>query len=96
MGLNSHPKGTMDARERLLDNGYENVAYFINESYDTALIGVSDDNRAIYDYDLMIEYLMDKYDWSEQESIDWIEVNTLKALPYMGKNAPIIMYRLLD
>ena len=86
----------MNARERLLDNGYEYVMCFENESYDTALVGVSEDGRAIYDYELMVEYLMDKYDWSEEESIDWVEYNTLRALPYMGEHAPIVMYRLLD
>ena len=38
----------------LLDNGYEGVKYFTNFSYDTALIGVTDDNRAVYDFDLMV------------------------------------------
>lgn len=84
----------MDARERLLEYGYEGVTYLVNESYDDALIGVSEDGRAIYDFELMIEWLMTKYDWSETESIEWIEVNTLRALPYMGEGAPIIMYGL--
>ena len=50
----------MDARERLLEDGYENVKILINCSYDNALIGVSNDGRAVYDYEKMIECLMDK------------------------------------
>lgn len=84
----------MNAEERLLEYGYEDVKFLVNESYDDALIGVSDDGRAIYDFGLMIEWLMLKYDWSEMESIEWIETNTLRALPYFGENAPIIMYGL--
>lgn len=84
----------MNAEERLLDAGYEDVKYLVNESYDDALIGVSEDNRAIYDFGLMIEWLMNKYDWSETESIEWIEFNTIRALPYFGAGAPIIMYGL--
>lgn len=84
----------MNAEERLLEYGYEDVKYLINESYDDALIGVSEDGRAIYDFGLMIEWLMTKYDWSETESIEWIETNTLRALPYFGEGAPIIMYGL--
>lgn len=84
----------MNAEERLIEYGYEDVKYFVDESYDDALIGVSEDGIAIYDFGLMIEWLMNKYDWSETESIEWIEVNTLRALPYMGEDAPIIMYGL--
>lgn len=84
----------MNAEERLLEYGYENVKYLVNESYDDALIGVSEDGRAVYDFGLMIEWLVNKYGWSEEESIEWIETNTLRALPYMGEDAPIIMYSL--
>ena len=84
----------MNAEERLLEYGYEDVKYLVNESYDDALIGVSDDGRAIYDFGLMIEWLMQKYDWSDMEAIEWIETNTLRALPYFGEDAPIIMHGL--
>ena len=84
----------MNAEERLLEYGYEGVKYLVDESYDDALIGVSEDGRAIYDFGLMIEWLTNKYDWTETESIEWIETNTLRALPYFGEGAPIIMYGL--
>ena len=47
-----------NVEERILDAGYEDVVIFSNEDYDSALIGMSDDNRAIYDFDLMVEWLM--------------------------------------
>ena len=84
----------MNAEDKLLDAGYENIKYLVNESYDDALIGVSEDGRAIYDFNKMVEWLMNKYGWSEIESIEWIEVNTIRALPYMGIDAPIVMYAL--
>lgn len=84
----------MNAEERLLEYVYEDVKFLVNESYDDALIGVSDDGRAIYDFGLMIEWLMLRYGWSDIESIEWIETNTLRALPYFGEGAPIIMYGL--
>ena len=43
------------AEQMLLDNGYENIVIFNNYSYDDALIGVSNDGRAIYDYNLMVK-----------------------------------------
>ena len=83
------------AEEILLDNGYEDVLIFANYSYDVALIGVSDDNRAIYDYNLMVEWLIKNEGFTEEEAMEWIDYNTLKATPYMGSGAPIIMYTLI-
>ena len=31
-----------------------------------------------------------------EESIEWIECNTIRALPYFGEGSPIIMYPLMD
>lgn len=82
----------MNAEEKLMDCGFEGVKYLKNYSYDDALIGVSNDGRAIYDYNKMIDWLMNKEGWSDNEAIEWIEFNTVRALPYMGEGAPIIMY----
>ena len=84
----------MNAEERLLDAGFEDVLYFVNYSYDDALIGVSEDGRAIYDYYKMVDWLMEEEGWSDIEAIEWIECNTLRAIPYMGDKAPIVMYPL--
>ena len=84
----------MNAEERLLEAGYEDVLYLVNYSYDDALIGVSEDGRAIYDYEKMITWLMNEEGWSEIETVEWIEYNTMRAIPYMGEKAPIIMYPL--
>ena len=82
--------------ERLRENEYEDVKYLTNFSYDTALIGVSDDNRAVYDFEKMVEWLVETQDFTDEEAIEWIECNTIRALPYMGEDAPIIMYPLMD
>lgn len=82
----------MDARERIVNAGYEDVIYLTNYSYDDALIGISDDNRAVYDYDKMVEWLVKEEGFTEEEAIEWIDYNTIRALPYMGEKAPIIMY----
>lgn len=84
----------MTAEERLLEYGYEDVKYLVNESYDDALIGVTEDGRAVYDFNKMVEWLMDEEGLTDTEAIEWIEFNTLRALPYMGNRAPIVMYPL--
>ena len=81
------------AAELLEDHGYEDVVIFENFGYDGALIGVTHDNRAVYDYDLMVEWLMETEGFSYEEAVEWIDYNTIRALPYAGENAPIIMYR---
>lgn len=82
------------SEEILLNNGYEDVIYFTNYGYDTALIGVSEDGRAVYDFEKMVDWLMETEGLSRIESIEWIEYNTIRALPYIGEGAPIIMYPL--
>lgn len=84
----------MSAEERLLENGYVGVAFLTEYSYDDALIGVTEDGRAVYDYEKMIQWLMDTEGWSCEEAMEWIDYNTLRSLPYMGEGAPIIMYPL--
>lgn len=82
----------MNAEERILNAGYEDVIYLTNYSYDDALIGISDDNRAIYDYDKMVEWLIVEESFTVEDAMEWIDYNTIRALPYMGEGAPIIMY----
>lgn len=82
----------MTAREKLLDAGWEDVVIFENYSYDDALIGVTEDGRAVYVYEKMVEWLMAEEGWSEEDAVEWIEYNTIRALPCAGPDAPIVMY----
>lgn len=86
----------MDAEERLLENGYEDVKILKDFSYDTALIGVTHDDRTVYDFDKMVEWVMETQGYSHEEAIEWIEYNTIRALPYMGPDSPVILYPLRD
>ena len=49
----------MTAVERLADLGYEDVVILENYSYDDALIGVTEDNRAVYDFNKMVDWLVE-------------------------------------
>lgn len=83
----------MRAEEKLLENGYEGIKYLTDYSYDDALIGVTSDDRAVYDYELMVEWLINTEGFTEEEARDWIDYNTLRALPYMGEGAPVVLFR---
>lgn len=84
----------MTAEERLKAAGYEGVTILKDYSYDDALIGVTEDGRAIYDFEKMVTWLVETEGFTEEEAVEWIEYNTLRALPYFGENAPIVLYPL--
>ncbi len=73
-------------------NTDEEVIILSNYSYDDAIVGVTTDNRVVYDYDKMVEWLCENENFTEEDAIDWIEYNTIRALPYMGNRGPIIMH----
>ena len=84
------------AEEKLLENDYEGVKYLTNFSYDDALIGVTHDDRAVYDYNLMVKWLMEEEEFTEEEAMEWIDYNTIRALPYMEPGGPVILFPLLE
>ena len=86
----------MTDREKIENAGYEDVVLLENYSYDGALIGVTEDNRAVYDFDKMVIWLVETEGFTEEDAVEWIEYNTIRALPYFGPEAPIIMYALPD
>ena len=86
----------MTAAEKILAAGYEDVVIFENYSYDDALVGVTEDGRAVYDFEKMVRWLVETEGFTAEEAIEWIEYNPIRALPYMGDDTPIIMYPLED
>jgi hypothetical protein len=82
------------AAEKLLAAGYDNVVILENYSYDDALVGVTEDGRAVYDFDKMIDWLVKTEGMTVDEAVEWIEYNTIRALPYAGPEAPVIMFSL--
>lgn len=79
-------------RDILCDLGYEDSIIFENPDYDDAIIGIDDDGRVVYDYELMLFHLVKQEKMSMTEAIDFIDYNTIASLHYMGEKAPIIMY----
>ena len=76
-----------DIKQFVEDQGVE-VLIFENPSYDTAFVGVDYvGERAIYDYDLMVEYLMRTDDMKEEEATEFIDYNS----SFSGEGYPIIM-----
>jgi hypothetical protein len=82
-------------KDYFTERGYEDAVVFdstLGYDYATAFVGVSEDGRAIYDYEKMVEFIVNTGDMDEEGAIEWIDYNTIRALPYAGDMAPIIMY----
>ena len=82
-------------RDLVTELGYEDAVLFDNTlgfDYADAFIGMSDEGRAVYSYDKMIEHIMVKEGWTFEEAVEWIDYNTIRALPYGGPNGPIVLY----
>ncbi len=69
--------------------------------FDPAIVGFDDTNQQVlYSYDLMVASLSkDNQDSGSYEeghdayttAVEWIDFNTLRAIPYMGEHQPIVM-----
>ena len=72
---------------------HEEAVVFNVPSYDNAIVGLSDEGRVIYDYDLMIKELTEETALTEDEAIQYIDYNTIRTLPYIEEQVrPIILY----
>lgn len=89
-----------DTLRRAIDAyGKDIEASFIlldNPDFDNSIIGISDDNRVIYDEGRMAsefaeDNTTDDDSCSLTEAYEFIEYNTLRAIPYMGENRPIVI-----
>ena len=81
-----------ELREFLEAQGHEETVFFENPSFVKAIIGITDSEQLIYDYDLMIAAAMEEENWEAEEAIEWIDFNTLRSIPYIGQYHPIVSF----
>lgn len=82
------------AREKLEENGIVDEVMLVDEeTFKESLIGVTmlPDLRAVYSYEKMVEEVMEKYGYQEDEAADHVSYNVVRWAGYMGDNAPIIV-----
>lgn len=70
----------------------EDTIVFDNPNFDNSIVGITINGNAVYDYSKMVNEMMEDDEISEQDAIDFIEYNTIRALPYAGEMAPVIMF----
>ncbi len=79
-------------KELLCEAESDDAVVFESPDYATAFLGIAHDGRAIYDYSFMVASLVAE-GMSVDEAVEFIDYNTLRAMPYMGHKAPVILYR---
>lgn len=67
------------------------IILFDSPNYDEAFVGLTMDNRAVYDYDKMIDSLMKEDNITYDEAVEFIDFNTIRSLPYIGDKGPVII-----
>ena len=83
---------TSSRRELLKELGLENSIVFENPDYDDAIVGYDESSsRIIYDVEKMAKHLMNKEGMTYEDAVDFISYNTLRALPYVEGDGPIVM-----
>ena len=90
-----------DIFDEIESRGFEDTVILDDPSFADAIIGITEDGHLIYNYDSMVNHLVDNYikegineDEAYTSAIEWISYNTIRAIPYMksyGKE-PIIAY----
>ncbi len=87
--------GVSELKEWLCDNGHDDTVVLENPDYLSAIVGVSDRGNLIYSYSLMVSHLIVTEGMGYEEAAEFIDYNTVRALPYMGDGAPVISYDIL-
>ena len=60
-------------------------------SYDESIIGTTLEGGVIYSYERMVEEYMSDNACDEEEALDWINYNTIRAIPYLPDPKPMIV-----
>lgn len=82
-----------DVKEYLHKQGLDETLVFESPDYHTAVLGITDDGRLVYSYDKMIEHLISHDGFEEtDEAMEFIDYNTVRAIPYFGHLAPVVVY----
>ena len=93
-------KTTEDIRnaiaEQYGEEALDNVSMFENPAFAGAIIGFDTHHKkVVYDYEKMVECLMEDDGMEYDEAVEFIDYNTLRTVPYMP-NPPIIVMPIFE
>lgn len=67
----------------------EGVGLF--DDLEPAFVGFTNNNRVVYSYDKIVELLMKRDGMTQEDAMEYIDFNIIRAIPYMSK-PPLILY----
>jgi hypothetical protein len=73
----------------------EGTVFLEPEYLDAAIIGRTFANGhevLVYSFQGLAEAYAEHDDMAYEAACEWVEYNTLRALPYMGEQAPVVVY----
>ena len=77
-----------DIFDEIESRGFEDTIILDDPSFDDAIIGITEDGHLIYNYDSMVNHMVDSYikegineDEAYTSAIEWISYNTIRAIP---------------
>ena len=73
------------------ENKDADIVLLENPSFDKSIVGITDDDRIIYDYTRMVMEFAEDNGCDLTDAIEFIDYNTIRSLPYIGKRQPVIM-----
>ena len=74
----------------LLDMGHDPLTVFTSPSYDNAIVGTNSDGGVVYDYNKMVECLMEEDGMEYDDAVDFIDYNPIRTIPYMHPSPSVI------
>jgi hypothetical protein len=73
----------------------EGTMFLEPEWLDDAIVGVINLNGfevLAYGYQRLIQAFVKNDEMDYESATEWVEHNTIRALPYMGEQAPVVIY----
>ena len=70
----------------------EDAIVFVEDWFDDAIIAVTTEGNAVYDYDKLVEILIEHDKMSYEDATEWVEYNMIRGAVYMGTYRPLVAY----
>ena len=77
--------------EHEIQETYGDTIILNSHAYDNSIVGITPDGILVYDFNKMVDEYVEDEGCDEFDAVEWVEYNTLRALPYMGERKPIII-----
>ena len=72
------------------ENEVEDVVLLApTEGLNKAIVGITDQNQAVYEHIKLLDAMMEAEGWDEEDAADWIAVNTLRDYSYRDRG-PVV------